>query len=372
MFLTKKTFKTIISWCLALAVALLCANLVSFFYRSGAGSIQRENAYSGSIRTPNSTIVRGAEGYGINAVDENGYLNDSSLPLAEHYILLMGSSHAEGLQVMQKDTMASVLNRMIDPTERTVYNIGTAGQTFPLIVEGYQAAIDEFPNAEAIMIEISQLDFSEADFDSAMNQAVFDPASSGQALEQSLGFSRRLRNGILGVLPVISQLRQQMDSVSLSLQDAFGIAAFLEQYRANAATDKTTQQDSIESATTPQAGESAYFERINRVMERLRAEFGNPIFILYHSGVSILPDGMLRIDRDMRYYDEFQQACENNGIVFLDAGDAFLRAYAADYSLPYGFHNTTMPSGHLNTLGHRIVAEEFYQAWMKIQDKENN
>ena len=133
MFLTKKTFKTIISWCLALVVALLCANLVSFFYRSGAGSIQRENAYSGSIRTPNSTIVRGAEGYGINVVDENGYLNDSSLPLAGHYILLMGSSHAEGLQVMQKDTMASVLNRMIDPTERTVYNIGTAGQTFPLI-----------------------------------------------------------------------------------------------------------------------------------------------------------------------------------------------------------------------------------------------
>ena len=75
--LSKKTVITILSWCAALAIALILANVVSFFYRSGAGSIQRENAYSTSIRTPNSRIVRGAEGYGVNAVDENGSLNDN-------------------------------------------------------------------------------------------------------------------------------------------------------------------------------------------------------------------------------------------------------------------------------------------------------
>lgn len=360
--MSKKTVITILSWCAALAVALLLANVVSFFYRSGAGSIQRENAYSASIRTPNSRIVRGAEGYGVNAVDENGYLNDSTQPLKHNYILLMGSSHAEGLQVMQKNTMTSVLNRMLNPDERTVYNLGTAGQTFPLIVEGFRAAIEEFPDAKAIMIEVQLLDFSQAEFDRAMDQAAFDPASSGRALEQSLGLARRLRNGILGVLPVISQLRQQIDSINFSMSDAFGIAAFLEKNKA--------QQEAQE--TSAQAVESKYSERINRAMELLRDEFENPIIILYHSGVSLLGDGTLQVNRDMRYYDDFKQACEANGIVFLDAGDAFLRAYEANRSLPYGFHNTTMPSGHLNTLGHRIVAEEFYKAWMEIQDKENN
>ena len=369
--MSKKTVITILSWCAALAIALILANVVSFFYRSGAGSIQRVNAYSTSIRTPNSRIVRGAEGYGINAVDENGYLNDNTQPLKQNYILLMGSSHAEGLQIMQKDTMASVLNRMLDPDERTVYNIGTAGQTFPLIVEGFQAAIEEFPKAEAIMMEVSKLDFSEADFTCAMDQAVYDLASSGQALERSLGFSRRLRNGILGVLPVVSQLRQQIDSVDLSLRDAFGIAAFLEQYRAKAAAEQPAAPVPAETVTA-QTGADTYAVQINQMMALMRAEFDHPIILLYHSGVSLLPDGTLRINRDMEHYDDFKNACETNDIVFLDAGDAFLRAYEADHSVPYGFNNTTKPSGHLNTLGHRIAAEEFYKAWMQIREEEEN
>ena len=65
-----KTIKALLSWCLAFVIAAFCANLVSFFYRSGAGSIPREHAFSINIRTPNSKIVRGSEGYGVNAVDE--------------------------------------------------------------------------------------------------------------------------------------------------------------------------------------------------------------------------------------------------------------------------------------------------------------
>jgi hypothetical protein len=31
-----------------------------------------------------------------------------------------------------------------------------------------------------------------------------------------------------------------------------------------------------------------------------------------------------------------------------------------------------MQSGHLNQLGHRIVAEAFYKAWAETQDEEKN
>ena len=61
-----------------------------------------------------------------------------------------------------------------------------------------------------------------------------------------------------------------------------------------------------------------------------------------------------------------------NDIVFVDTGDAFLKAYENDYSVPYGFSNTTIGNGHLNQTGHRIVAEEFYKAWIEIQDEEKN
>ena len=367
--MTRKTGKTIVSWGLALLIALLIANGASFFYRSGAGSIQRENAYSASIRTPNSSIVRGAEGYGINRVDAKGYLNDDKLPLSGHYILLMGSSHAEGLQVMQRDNMASVLNDLIDPNTRTVYNLGTAGQTLPLIVEGFQAALEEFPNAEAILIEMSQMEFTAEDLVRAMNQAKFDPASTGEALDVSLNASRRIRNDMLLAMPLISLLRQQLDSMNFSMADAFGIDRLAAQARSLLAPKggADAAQDSAGGAAR-----TGYAEALNQALALLRAETDKPIILLYHPGVGILPDGTIAIDRDMRYYDDYRPACENNGIVFLDTGDAFLAAYEKDYSVPYGFSNTTFRSGHLNQVGHRIVAEAFYRALTELRGEEKN
>lgn len=371
--MTSKTGKKIVSWGLALLVALLIANGAAFLYRSGAGSIQRENAYSTSIRTPNSSIVRGSEGYGINHVDAKGYLNDDKLPLAERCILLMGSSHAEGLQVMQKDNMASVLNDRIDPIERTVYNLGTAGQTLPRIVEGFQAALEEFPNTEAILIEMSQMEFATEDLVRAMDQARFDPASTGEALEASLSTSRRIRNNVLLAMPLVSLLRQQLDSMDLSMQDAFGIDRLLTQAHslfAPKGSANTEPNSAPASAGNP--AQPGYAEALNQALALIRSETDKPIILLYHPGVGILTDGTIAIDRDMRYYEDYRASCENNNIVFLDTGDAFLEAYQKDYSIPYGFTNTTFLSGHLNQTGHRIVAEAFYQALTELQEEEKN
>ena len=371
--LTGKTGKSIVSWCLALVVALLIANGISFFYRSGAGSIQRENAYSTSIRTPNSSIVRGSEGYGVNHVDAKGYLNDDKLPLNEHCILLMGSSHAEALQVMQQDNMASVLNDLIDPGVRTVYNLGTAGQTLPRIIEGFQAAMEEFPSAEAILIEMSQMELSTDELARAMDQAKFDPASTGEALDASLSPSRRMRNNILLAAPLVSLLRQQVDSMNFSMLDAFGIDRLMAQVnKLVAPKNDAAQTQAVVPVNAGSVAQPGYAEALNQALALIRSETDKPIILLYHPGVVILPDGTIAIDRDMRYFEDYVAACASNGIVFLDTGDAFLAAYENDYSVPYGFTNTTFVSGHLNKTGHRIVAEAFYQALTKLQEEEKN
>jgi len=377
----KKPIKTILSWCLAALIAVLIANGISFFYRSGAGSIPRENAFSSSIRTPNSRMVRGSEGYGINHVDKNGYLNDDTLPLRENYILMMGSSHAEGLQVMQKDSMVSLLNQMIDPSARTVYNLGTAGYTLPLIIQGFQAGLEEFPHASAVMIEISQLSFSADELKQAMDQTKYDPANAGSALINSLDAGWRARNQVLELVPLISLLRQQFESMNFSMKDAFGIKDFLEAQKtpalapaidaeAAAAIEASAMEASAMEAAAKEA--AAFSSALNQAFALLRTEFSGPIILLYHSGVTVQPDGTMVIARDMRYYDAYAAACKQNGIVFVDPGDAFLRAYEQDYSVPYGFSNTTMLTGHLNRVGHKIVAEAFYKAWQTIQEEEKN
>jgi hypothetical protein len=379
--LAKKTVFCILSWGAAFALALLCANLLSFFYRSGAGSIQRENAYSRSIRTPNSWIVRGAEGYGINAVDENGYLNDSGQPLKADYILLMGSSHAEGLQVMQEDTMTGALNRMLDPEARTVYNLGTAGHTLPLIVEGFPAAIAEFPDAAAVMIEITRMDFTSDELLSALEQPLFDEASAGASLARSLSAARRIRNDTLGALPIISLLRQQFESMEIGFAGAFGIAGFSRASAAEAGGESAPEAggESAPEASRDADGredaanaETSYYEALHQALASLRAVYQKPIIVLYHERVLIRRDGSSAIERETRCYDDFRAACSDNDIVFVDAGDAFLNAYETDYTIPYGFFNTTLGGGHLNRKGHQIVAEAFYRAWMEVQEKGKN
>lgn len=360
----KKTGKAILSWGLAFALAFSCANAVSFFYRSGAGSIPREHAFSNNIRTPNSRIVRGAEGYGVNAVDENGYLNASTLPLKGDYILLMGSSHAEGLQVMQDKTMTSQLNRMLDGEGAKVYNLGTAGYTLPLIIQGFQAALEEFPDTKAVIIEISELSYSSETLLQACNQTEFDPADSGQALVQSQSASRRLRNATLAILPVISLLRQQFESMDFRFRNAFGLQSFFAGLKSEDALAET-ERDATESKENQTA---SYARAIDRALALLRAEYSRPIILLYHPGVTLRPDGTLTIDREMDDYEALRAACQHNGITLVDTGDAFLSAYQTEHALPYGFQNTTLGGGHLNALGHRIAAEELYKALQETQE----
>ena len=50
--------------------------------------------------------------------------------------------------------------------------------------------------------------------------------------------------------------------------------------------------------------------------------------------------------------------CEKHGIDVIDTGFRFQKLYETEGQLPYGFANTAPGEGHLNALGHRILAEE--------------
>ena len=49
-------------------------------------------------------------------------------------------------------------------------------------------------------------------------------------------------------------------------------------------------------------------------------------------------------------------------IRFVDLTDAYMRAYREQYLLPSGFSNTAPARGHLNAIGHRLIAETLYTA----------
>ena len=59
--------------------------------------------------------------------------------------------------------------------------------------------------------------------------------------------------------------------------------------------------------------------------------------------------------------------CEENGIYFISMTERFLNEYAKDYTIPYGFMNTSVAKGHLNENGHRMLADEVYRLITRIE-----
>lgn len=88
----------------------------------------------------------------------------------------------------------------------------------------------------------------------------------------------------------------------------------------------------------------------------MRSCFDGPIVFIYHPTTKIQTDGTLKLIRSQTL-EIFKEECEHMGIDFIDTGDAFLEHYNKYHELPYGFANTTPGNGHLNEVGHKIMAD---------------
>ena len=65
-------------------------------------------------------------------------------------------------------------------------------------------------------------------------------------------------------------------------------------------------------------------------------------------------------------WDVFKEACLSNGIDVIDSGEDILKMYEEDQRVPYGFANTTMGTGHLNAIGHEMLADEIIEYLEKM------
>ena len=59
--------------------------------------------------------------------------------------------------------------------------------------------------------------------------------------------------------------------------------------------------------------------------------------------------------------------CYQNGLNFIDMSNRYQEEYKKNYTVPSGFINTAVASGHINKHGHRMIAEELYKAIEEIE-----
>lgn len=334
---------------------MICNILCRFYYDTGCGWLYREHGATEIIHKPNTYHINALEGYAFLRFDENGY-NNADGELADDYVLLMGSSHVEGMQHTQDKTIAAVLNGLMGGTKEQLcaYSMGISGNYLPKVIKGFQAGINEFPDSNSVVIEVGSTSFAISDLKDGLSQTVYDPASNGSNLVRSLTAKQRVIGEVKSSIPLVKLIvNHQIKGINpLGGQSPFGVLT-------NLVFGKNVDEEQ-------KIDIQSYEEVLNQTFALIRSEYDNPIIIFYHPKIEMSNEGM-ELVRDEETYDTFRNACERNGLIFADMGDAFIEAYEKDYTVPYGFYNTEMGAGHLNADGHAVIARELHRILTEME-----
>lgn len=324
-----KTAKNIWQWVLSIAIAFCLVNALCFLYERPTGWFDTPNGPSLAGWRPGSVLVHGTEGYGITRVDKNGYLNPYG-KLESNYILMMGSSHTQGKEVPSGQKYSVLVNTHFSGETDVLrtYNIASDGNFLPSIIQHFQAAVQAFPDSQMVTIEIANTDFSEETLRNALSQVTLDIENSVVSQDKNAGLKIRISNFVKEGFPLLSLIKSEWKTA-------------------------TAQQTAAEPQTVDAA---AYAALLNQAMALIRSEYDRPIVIIYHPAVSLKADGTVNIKYGSMW-SEFQNACVSNSIDVINMGQIFEQWYYEHRQLPYGFCNTAPGTGHLNKVGHRLIAD---------------
>ncbi len=282
---------------------------------------------------PNVFYCRGTEGFAWGKTNNDGFINTFDYEEGMQIdILLMGSSHMEAYQVGMNECTASRLNVLLG--DDAVYNIGVSGHTFLTCVSNLEAAIRNYQPRKYIIIETSNLTFSEDALTQTINGTTEElPSSEG---------------GVIGLLQKNPFLRLTYHQIRDYLRKGEGNMIDIEE---------DTDSTDINSAPNDEQLLNTLLQRIKKIAEKGNVE----VIILYHPRMTINSDGTICLLSQQNTVWQFQELCENNGLDFLDMSSRFEYEYKESYILPYGFSNSSVGNGHLNKYGHAMIADELYR-----------
>ena len=324
----------------AAVVAFLVLNAFCLFYYTLPAHVENPDGATDYSWESDGYFAKVTEGFSWGCVDDHGFNNLDGEP-GNVSVLIMGSSHMEAMQVAPDKNCAYLLDEMLaanvnpnDPhAEKGVYNIGMSGHTLLVCIDDLDDAVKRYDPDDAIVIETATVEFSLGSIEEVLDGSREEIASANSGIAS-----------LLQRIPLARLLYAQVEEMRGGGGDA-GKEAI-----ANAA--------SVTGGADADKPSAEYVDALERLMALANNSVdGKKLIILYHPTVSLSREDGIVVQTNPAYLTVFAQACEDNGIVFLDMTDRFLDAYSEEAILPHGFANTSVGAGHLNENGHRMCAE---------------
>lgn len=319
----KKWLKTLAALVLALAIL----NVFCFFWYNPAGYLWDADRATDTIREAGVFTARANEGFSCARTDEFGY-NNAQIPDENGvFVLMMGSSHTEGYNLMPDENVSSLLSSALQEKgmDVCVYNIGTSGHKFVRNAANLDRALKRFQPTGFVVMETQQVIFGQTSVENAMNDS-FD----------RLPWTKPILGEWLSRQPLLRTLYRQFELL-LGGEDG---------------------EEGTFEATAEQL--SAYETALTELMRKLKTtadQYNVELIIYYHPHLYLQEDGSALPEEDAGCKEAFACSCDAAGVRFLDMTDVFMNAYAQQSVLPHGFANTSPGSGHLNKHGSQWIAD---------------
>ena len=272
---------------------------------------------------PNKFYSAGTEGFAWGKTNNEGYSNAFDYSAGQDVdVLIMGSSHMEARQVAMEESTAAVLGSLLP--DETVYNIGVSGHTFLICADNMAAAVKKYSPSKYVVVETSNLLYTNEELISAINETVPDLPSNA--------------HGLVGLL-------QKNHFLRLAYKQLKDMNGYTEE-EGNSADTTTTQGQNSEEL----------YDQLFAKLAGDVSQSGAQLVVVYHCRILVNEDGSAVASHDEEQRAYFADICSRNGVIFLDMSDAFINNYEQTTILPYGFTNSSVGSGHLNKHGHAMIA----------------
>lgn len=330
-----KSLKKIGQWGGALICSVFILNILTFCFYHPVQELKRNGGATPGLMYPHMWGLYGMEGFGIQTIDANGYVNPD-LPREKNYYCIIGASHTEGFHSRKNERYSDLLNEKFGYIDSIkFYNIAHSDFTYTGIVKRFNGLVMEFPEMKGLVIEISGTQYSPESLRDALNQTGFSYEDTITSLMQSLTFREKCLITIKNYFPLMRLLGSQL-------------ATYNEYNRNNVSTENNNELDLEE-----------YRKVLSATMDLIRGKYAGPIVIVYHPMTTLDSDGSLLISNSVTD-TVFEEECIKHNIDFINMKDSFEKDFYENDEVAYGFWNTTMMSGHINKRCHELIADKLY------------
>ena len=321
---------------IVISIALATLVLSGFIYMYSFSGVHISNKTGATDYTwePKQWKADMAEGFAWLSMDSNGYNNLEPIK-TEIDVLMMGSSHMQAVNVPQNRNVTALLNEAVP--EMYFYSIGVAGHKIYNVVNNISSAVEVYKPRLYVVIETSIVDLDE------------------EKMEQVItGTFPRIKSYDTGLVYTIQKKVPLVKAIYKALDDWYS----------NGKNEEEIPESHVVSEN--------YKSLLDLFLQKASSSCGDDVslIICYHPVTVLNEAGELVCETDPEKLACFRDLCKKNNILFIDMTDDFQNAYHDSHVLPHGFINTSIGSGHLNEIGHRLIAERIEHTLSELPDPE--